>query len=102
MAGNLYIFRRRREDRVKFLWPDELGISLYVKRLDRNKFISYGLVSGFECSFDDCSRECLALVAYTSLSGTRVTRELNRLVMERGRPNMVVNDNRSEFSATPS
>jgi putative transposase len=28
---------------------------------------------------DDCTRECLALVADTSLSGTRVARELDRL-----------------------
>src|SRR5215207_8524463 len=33
---------------------------------------------------DDCTRECLALVADTSLSGIRVSRELDRLVMERG------------------
>nr|WP_235976811.1 IS3 family transposase [Bradyrhizobium archetypum] len=32
---------------------------------------------------DDCTRECLALVADTSLSGTRVARELDRLVIER-------------------
>ena len=31
---------------------------------------------------DDCSRECLALVADTSLSGARVARELDRLVAE--------------------
>ena len=29
---------------------------------------------------DDCTRECLALVADTSLSGTRVARELDRLI----------------------
>ncbi|WP_246755780.1 IS3 family transposase [Bradyrhizobium sp. CCBAU 53338] len=48
---------------------------------------------------DDCTRECLALVADTSLSGTRVARELDRLVMERGRPKMVVSDNGSEFTS---
>jgi len=35
---------------------------------------------------DDCTRECLALVADTSLSGVRVARELDRLVAERGKP----------------
>jgi putative transposase len=44
---------------------------------------------------DDCTRECLALVADTSLSGIRVARELDRLVMERGKPRMVVSDNGS-------
>jgi transposase InsO family protein len=32
---------------------------------------------------DDCTRECLALVADTSLSGVRVARELDRLMIER-------------------
>ena len=48
---------------------------------------------------DDCTRECLALVADTSLSGIRVARELNRLVMERGKPRMVVSDNGSELTS---
>jgi hypothetical protein len=38
---------------------------------------------------DDCTRECLALVADTSLSGTRVAREL---IVERGKPKMVVSE----------
>src|SRR6476661_4371979 len=42
---------------------------------------------------DDCTRECLALVADTSLAGIRVARELDRLVIERGKPKMVVSDN---------
>ena len=29
---------------------------------------------------DDCTRECLALVADTSLSGQRVARELDRII----------------------
>ncbi len=35
---------------------------------------------------DDFSRECLALVVDTSLSGVRVARELDRIVELRGRP----------------
>jgi putative transposase len=42
---------------------------------------------------DDCTRERLALVADMSLSGVRVTRELDRLLAERGRPKMIVSDN---------
>jgi transposase InsO family protein len=38
------------------------------------------------------------LVFDTSLSGTRVARELDRLVIERGKPEMVVSDNGSEFT----
>jgi putative transposase len=48
---------------------------------------------------DDCTRECLALVADTSLSGMRVARELDRLIAERGRPKMIVSDNGSEFTS---
>jgi putative transposase len=42
---------------------------------------------------DDFTRECLALVADTSLSGVRVARELEGLASERGRPLMIVSDN---------
>ena len=38
------------------------------------------------CVVDDYSRECLALVADTSLSGVRVARELTRLIGLRGKP----------------
>lgn len=48
---------------------------------------------------DDCTRENLALVADTSLSGLRVARELNRLIAERGKPKMIVSDNGSEFTS---
>ena len=48
---------------------------------------------------DDCTRECLALVADTSLSGTRVARELDRLMIERGKPKMIVSDNGSELTS---
>src|SRR5437868_1340043 len=48
---------------------------------------------------DDCTRECLALVADTSLSGIRVGRELDRLMIERGKPTMVVSDNGSELTS---
>ncbi len=48
---------------------------------------------------DDCTRECLALVADTSLSGLRVARELDRIIEERGKPKMIVSDNGSEFTS---
>jgi putative transposase len=46
---------------------------------------------------DDFTRECLALVADTSLSGRRVARELDRIVAYRGRPLMIVSDNGTEL-----
>src|SRR5207249_11340991 len=48
---------------------------------------------------DDCTRECLALVADTSLSGLRVARELDRLIVERGRPKIIVSDNGTELTS---
>ncbi len=51
------------------------------------------------CVVDDFSRECLALVADTSLSGTRVSRELDVLVDQRGLPVTVVSDNGTELTS---
>lgn len=48
---------------------------------------------------DDCTRECLALVPDTSISGKRVGRELDRLVTERGRPTTIVSDNGTELTS---
>ena len=48
---------------------------------------------------DDYSRECLALVPDTSLSGLRVTRELDALIRQRGRPVTVVSDNGTELTS---
>ena len=42
---------------------------------------------------DDYTRECLALIADTSLSGLRVARELDGVIRLRGRPDTVVSDN---------
>jgi putative transposase len=49
---------------------------------------------------DDFTRECLALVADTSLSGTRVVRELDAVISWRGRPGTIVSDNGTEFTST--
>ncbi len=48
---------------------------------------------------DDCTRECLALVADTSLSGARVARELNAVIARRGRPRTCVSDNGTELTS---
>ena len=48
---------------------------------------------------DDCTRECLALIADTSISGIRVARELDRLLSERGKPNTIVSDNGTELTS---
>jgi len=48
---------------------------------------------------DDFTRECLALVADTPLSGARVARELDGLLARRGKPLMIVSDNGTEFTS---
>src|SRR5258708_3896540 len=48
---------------------------------------------------DDFTRECLALIADTSLSGLRVVRELDALVAVRGCPAMCVSDNGTELTS---
>ena len=42
---------------------------------------------------DDATRECLALVADTSLSGARVVRELDAIIAWRGKPAGTLSDN---------
>ena len=48
---------------------------------------------------DDFTRECLCLVADTSLSGKRVARELDAVIARRGKPLMVVSDNGTELTS---
>ncbi|MTJ81975.1 MAG: IS66 family insertion sequence element accessory protein TnpB [Telmatospirillum sp.] len=38
-AGDLFVFRGCRADMVKIIWHDGVGMSLYVKRLDRGRFV---------------------------------------------------------------
>lgn len=51
------------------------------------------------CIIDDHTRECLALVVDTSISGFRVTRELNLLLKKHGKPHSIVSDNGTEFTS---
>ena len=48
---------------------------------------------------DDCCRENLCLMADTSISGTRVARELDALVRLYGKPASIVSDNGTEFTS---
>ncbi len=48
---------------------------------------------------DDCTRECLALVPDTSISGRRVARELDAIVARRGKPTTIVSDNGTELTS---
>src|SRR5205823_460960 len=48
---------------------------------------------------DDCTRECLALVADSSISGRRVARELDDVIRRRGQPSTIVSDNGTELTS---
>ena len=48
---------------------------------------------------DDVTRECLAAIPDTSISGKRVARELTKLIDTRGKPQMIVSDNGTEFTS---
>ncbi len=48
---------------------------------------------------DDCTRECLALVADTSIPGLRVVRELDRIMAGRTKPRAIVSDNGTELTS---
>ncbi|CDX53235.1 conserved hypothetical protein [Mesorhizobium plurifarium] len=48
---------------------------------------------------DDVTRECLAAIPDTSISGRRVARELTELIGRRGKPAMIVSDHGTEFTS---
>lgn len=48
---------------------------------------------------DECTRESLALVADSSISGVRVARELDRIIAWRGRPEAILSDNGTELTS---
>ena len=48
---------------------------------------------------DDVTRECLAAVPDTTISGRRVVRELTQLIEQRGKPGMIVSDNGTELTS---
>jgi len=48
---------------------------------------------------DDVTRECLAAIPDTSISGRRVVRELEAIIARRGKPVMIVSDNGTELTS---
>jgi transposase len=45
-GGDLFVFRGKRGHLLKVLWADGLGLSLYIKRLERGRFIWPAPVGG--------------------------------------------------------
>jgi putative transposase len=50
---------------------------------------------------DDVTRECLAAIPETSISGRRVARELTALIQRRGEPGMIASHHGTELLRTP-
>ncbi|KEO53439.1 hypothetical protein TP2_17770 [Thioclava pacifica DSM 10166] len=48
---------------------------------------------------DDVTKECLAAVVDTSISGRRVARELTAVIAKRGKPGLIVSDHGTEFTS---
>lgn len=48
---------------------------------------------------DDMTKQCLAAIPDTSISGRRVARELTALVQRHGKPRLIVSDNGTEFTS---
>ena len=66
-------------------------------------FVSDALTDGHRFRIlavvDDFTREDMALVADTSLSGLQLTRELNTVIASRGKPRTIVSDNGNEMTS---
>jgi transposase len=45
-AGALYIFRGKSGDKIKILWADEDGVSLYYRRLHEGRFVWPQAIAG--------------------------------------------------------
>ena len=73
-----------------------------LKRLSMD-FIHDTTASGgsFRCLnvVDDCTRECLGIEANKSLSGNRVIRHLEFLILVHGKPESILSDNGPEFTS---
>jgi putative transposase len=76
-------------DRVNERWSLDFVSDAFT---DGRRFRVFTLV-------DDYTRECLALVADTSLSGARIARELDAVIVQRGAPRMIVLDNGTELTS---
>ena len=48
---------------------------------------------------DDVTKECLAAIADTSISGRWVARELDAVIARRGKPDLIVSDHGTEFTS---
>ncbi len=76
-------------DRPNACWSLDF---VHDQMTDGRRFRVFGVI-------DECTRECLALVPDTSISGQRVARELNRIIAWRGKPEAILSDNGTELTS---
>jgi putative transposase len=66
-------------------------------------FVSDALADGRKIRLltviDEYTRVCLGIAVDTSLSGARVSRELDKLIEEYGKPETILSDNGTEFTS---
>jgi putative transposase len=89
--------RRALGTRAPMLLPERINQRWSLDFIDDT--LSDGRRFRILCVVDDFSRECLACVVDTSLSGVRVVRELERLTDQRATPEFIVSDNGSELTS---
>ena len=99
----LSLMKRRRKKRFKSEMRGPLEKPELVNELWGMDFISDALYNGRRFRIlsivDIVSRECLGLETDFSISGKRVSRVLNKLIMLRGKPKGIICDNGPEFTS---
>jgi len=97
----LQVLKRRKRKTRKWRGEKPPGATGLHQRWSMD-FVSDQLADGRKLRMltvvDDFSRQSLAIEVDTSLSGQRVCRVLDRLVMEHGHPERIVTDNGPEFT----
>lgn len=78
-----------RPDQINQVWSLDFMSDVLT---DGRRFRVFGVM-------DQCSRECLRLIADTSIGGARVVRELDTAIFTRGRPSCIVSDNGTELTS---
>ena len=93
--------RRRKRKLIGLVERNPLPKSVAANLSWLMDFVSDGLADGrrLRCLtiVDDCTRECLAIKADTSITGTRIKAVMNRLADTRGLPRSITVDHGPEF-----
>ena len=95
----------RRKRRKRLLARDRVAMPILegINQRWSMDFVSDQLATGRRFRVlnvvDDYSRECIGQIVDTSISGTRVSRLLDQVMLDRSRPEAIVTDNGPEFTS---